>query len=65
LFNVGVEFGQLGFIEGVLAIGWPWHPIVGGALGWTNRAASYAIGATASLWMFEPIAPGCSVGPDF
>jgi hypothetical protein len=65
LFNVGVVFGQLGFIAVVIAIGWLWRPIVGGALGWTNRAASYAIGATASLWMFEPIAPGYSVGPDF
>jgi hydrogenase/urease accessory protein HupE len=57
-FNVGVELGQLGFIAVVLAIGWLWRRIVGGAPGWTNRAASYAIGATASVWMFERIASG-------
>lgn len=57
-FNVGVELGQLGFIAVVLAIGWSWRQVVGGAPTWTNRTASYAIGATASLWMFERIASG-------
>jgi hypothetical protein len=53
MFNVRVEFGQLGLIALVLAIGWLWRCNVGGALGWTSRAASYAIGATAALWVFE------------
>ena len=54
-FNVGVELGQLAFIAAVLSL-----IALAGRLfirpGWATRAASYAIGATASFWMLQRIA---------
>ena len=57
-FNVGVELGQLAFIAIVLTAGWCVRRSLGHAPTWTTRTASYAIGATASLWMFERMASG-------
>jgi hydrogenase/urease accessory protein HupE len=57
-FNVGVELGQLAFIAIVLTVGWCVRRGMGHTPTWATRTASYAIGATASLWMFERIASG-------
>jgi hydrogenase/urease accessory protein HupE len=57
-FNVGVEIGQLAFIAVVLTLGWCVRRGLGRLPTWTTRAASYAIGATASFWMLERIATG-------
>jgi hydrogenase/urease accessory protein HupE len=57
-FNLGVELGQLAFIATVLCLGVLLRRFIGTAPVWAMRAASYAIGATASFWMFERIASG-------
>jgi hydrogenase/urease accessory protein HupE len=57
-FNVGVELGQVAFIVAVLFAGLTLRRFVGVIPRWSPRAASYAIGATASFWMFERLASG-------
>jgi hydrogenase/urease accessory protein HupE len=57
-FNVGVELGQLAFIAAVLFAGLILRRFVGVIPRWSPQAASYAIGATASFWMFERLASG-------
>ena len=59
-FNVGVELGQLAFIAGLLGA-WAisrrlvraapsWVPV------WASRLAGYAVGSTASFWIFARLA---------
>jgi hydrogenase/urease accessory protein HupE len=59
-FNVGVEIGQLIFIAAVFAVIAALRWIARGSRlpppGWLWRVAPYAIGGTASYWVFERIA---------
>jgi hydrogenase/urease accessory protein HupE len=57
-FNIGVEIGQLAFIALVLSCGIILRRFARVVPLWAPRVASYAIGATASFWMFERIAGG-------
>jgi hydrogenase/urease accessory protein HupE len=59
-FNVGVELGQLAFIAAVL-VAWRLVRIVAGVAPSTvslfaTRLAGYAVGVTASFWMFARLA---------
>lgn len=55
LFNVGVEFGQLLFVAGVLTIIWLARQLPRELPYWTRWSAPYAIGTFASYWMFERV----------
>jgi hypothetical protein len=57
-FNVGVEFGHLAFIAAVLSAAYLTRRVVmhRSVPTWAPRAAAYAIGGTASFWVFERLA---------
>jgi hydrogenase/urease accessory protein HupE len=52
-FNVGVECGQLAFIAAVLSVGRLAQLLFSPTPSLAPRAAAYAIGCTASYWVFE------------
>ncbi|MGB0058371.1 MAG: HupE/UreJ family protein [Methyloceanibacter sp.] len=55
-FNVGVECGQLAFIAVVLSLGYLVRAVLSRTPIWAPRAAAYAIGCTASYWVFVRLA---------
>jgi hydrogenase/urease accessory protein HupE len=55
-FNVGVECGQLGFIAAALAVSYLGRIFLRHAPIWAPHVAAYAIGCTASYWVFERLA---------
>jgi hydrogenase/urease accessory protein HupE len=53
MFNVGVEAGQLIFIAAVIMIIEAWKRTTRLELAWLPKVTVYAIGSTASFWVFE------------
>ena len=51
-FNIGVELGQVAFVTAVLSAGWLLRTLAIRMPSWAPRAAAYAIGSTASFWVF-------------
>lgn len=52
-FNLGVEFGQLVFVAGMLACHLVARALRIESHAWTYRVAAYAIGGMAAFWMIE------------
>ena len=55
-FNVGVELGQLGFVAVILSAAYLTRILLADVPSWAPRAAAYAIGCTASYWVFARLA---------
>jgi hydrogenase/urease accessory protein HupE len=55
-FNVGVEFGQLAFIAAVLSTIYLARIFLSRTPSWAPRVADYAIGCTASYWVYARLA---------